>query len=132
MSTVYEVFVLSRARERYDSGDTEGASFYGLNHTWALVTGISVPMLAAALLFSGSLLTVVQELAIGTLVAVLINATIVRLVLLPAAIVLLGRFNWWIPGWLGRKLPRIRFGGGGGPGGGTRPPAIPGVSHKPE
>ncbi len=132
MSTVYEVFVLSRARERYDSGDTEGASFYGLNHTWALVTGITVPMLAAALLFSGSLLTVVQELAIGTLVAVLINATIVRLVLLPAAIVLLGRFNWWIPGWLGRKVPTIHFGGGGGPGGATRPPAIPGVSHKPE
>ena len=67
------------------------------------------------------------------LLAVVINATIVRLILLPAAIVLLGRFNWWIPGWLGpHRADASTSAESGGPGGATRPPAIPGVSHKPE
>ncbi len=104
------MFVLSRARERYDSGDKVEAGFYGLNHTWAIVSGVSIPMLAAAVLFTPSLLTIIRELSIGILVAVLINAIVVRLFLLPAAIVLLGRFNWWMPKRLSRIVPRISFG----------------------
>jgi putative drug exporter of the RND superfamily len=130
MSILYEIFVLSRARERYDAGHHEDASFYGLNHTWAIVTGVSFPMLAATVLLAPTLLTMVRELAIGTLLAVIINATLVRLILLPAAFVLLGRFNWWIPGWLARRLPRVRFRGGAGSV--SRPPAVPGITHKPE
>ena len=127
LSLFYEVFVLSRARERYDSGDTEGASFYGLNQTWAIVTGVSLPMLAVTLLFAPTLLVMVRELAIATLVAVVINATVVRLVLLPAAMALLGRFNWWMPSWLGRRIPRIRFGASQ-----PRPRAAGGVRHRPD
>jgi uncharacterized membrane protein YdfJ with MMPL/SSD domain len=126
LSIFYEVFVLSRARERYDAGHRDDASFYGLNQTWAIVTAVSVPMLAVTLLFAPTLLVMVRELAVATLVAVVINATVVRLVLLPVAIVLLGRFNWWIPSWLGRRLPRIRFGPS------PRPPAVGGVRHRPQ
>jgi RND superfamily putative drug exporter len=110
ISQVYEVFVLSRARERYDSGRRDQAGLYGLNHTWAIVTALTIPMIAAALLFTPSLLTIVRELAIGILVAVAVNAIVVRLFLLPAAIALLGRFNWWMPRRLSRLVPRVRFG----------------------
>ena len=130
MSILYEIFVLSRARERYDAGHHDDAGFYGLNRTWAIVTALSLPMLAATVLLAPTLLTMVRELAIGTLLAIVINATVVRLILLPVTFVLLGRFNWWIPGWLARRLPPIHFGGGPGPA--SRPPAVPGVTHKPE
>ena len=114
MSILYEIFVLSRARERYDAGHHDDAGFYGLNRTWAIVTALSLPMLAATVLLAPTLLTMVRELAIGTLLAIVINATVVRLILLPVTFVLLGRFNWWIPGWLARRLPPIHFGGGPG------------------
>lgn len=125
ISQIYEVVVLSRARERYDAGDRAGASFYGLNQTWAIVTGLTIPMLAAALLFTPALITVIRELTIGILVAVLINAVVVRLFLMPAAIALLGRFNWWLPSRLGRFVPRVHFNGTAG-----GPPATT-VRHKP-
>jgi putative drug exporter of the RND superfamily len=112
MSLLYEIFVLSRARERYDAGYRADAGLYGLRKTWPIVTGLTLPMVAVGVLFAPSLLTMVRELAIGTLVAVLISATLVRLVLLPAAMVLLGRYNWWMPGWLGRRVPRVHFGEG--------------------
>lgn len=111
LSAVYEVFVLGSSREHYDAGGTEEAAYYGINHTWSVVTLATVPMLAATLLFAPTMLTIVRELAIGTLIAILINATVVRLVLLPAAMAMLGRFNWWLPGWIGRALPKVRFGG---------------------
>lgn len=110
LSAVYEVFVLSLSRERYDAGATEEAAYYGVNHTWSVVTLATVPMLAATLLFTPALLTIVRELAIGTLLAILINATIVRLVLLPSAMALLGRFNWWVPAWMSRGVPKVHFG----------------------
>jgi len=111
LSAVYEVFVLGSSREHYDAGGTEEAAYYGINRTWSVVTLATVPMLAATLLFAPTMLTIVRELAIGTLIAILINATVVRLVLLPAAMAMLGRFNWWLPGWIGRALPKVRFGG---------------------
>jgi putative drug exporter of the RND superfamily len=113
ISQVYAVFVLGRARERYDSGDRAGAAFYGINRTWAAVTGLSIPMLAGALLFTPALVTNVRELAVGILVAVLLNAVVVRMFLLPAAMAELGRFNWWLPRPLGRLVPRIHFRGRG-------------------
>ncbi|HEX6460684.1 MAG TPA: MMPL family transporter [Thermoleophilaceae bacterium] len=126
ISQVYEVFVLSRARERYDAGHPADASLYGLNHTWAIVTALTVPMLAAALLFTPSLLTIVRELSVGMLVAVLINAIVVRLFLMPATIAMLGRFNWWLPRRLSRFVPRVHFGDGRPAG----PPATT-IRHKP-
>ena len=122
MSLLYEIFVLSRARERYDAGFRANAGLYGLRKTWPIVTGLTLPMVAVGVLFAPSLLTMVRELAIGTLVAVLISATLVRLVLLPAAMVLLGRYNWWIPAWLGRRVPRVHFGESHTPR--ARPPAV--------
>jgi len=111
LSAMYEVFVLSESRERYDAGATQEAAYYGINHTWSVVTLATVPLLVATLLFTPTLLTIVRELAIGTLIAIAINATVVRLVLLPAAMSMLGRFNWWMPSWLGRGIPRVHFGG---------------------
>jgi len=126
ISQIYAVFVLGRARERYDSGDRAGAAFYGIDRTWAAVTGLSIPMLAIALFFTPSLVTNVRELALGILVAVLLNAIVVRLFLLPAAMAGLGRFNWWLPRRLGRLVPRIHF---HGPGSGA--PPITTVPRKP-
>jgi RND superfamily putative drug exporter len=123
---IYEVFVLARARERYESGDTREAAFYGLNQTWAIITGVTLPMLAATVIFTPALLTIIREFAVGTLLAVAFSALVVRLFLLPAAIVLLGRFNWWMPRRLSRFVPRIHF---RGPGAGA-PPATT-VHHKP-
>jgi uncharacterized membrane protein YdfJ with MMPL/SSD domain len=117
--------VLSRARERYNAGHRADAGFYGLDRTWATVTGATVPMLVAALLFTPSLLTIVRELAIGILLAVVINAIVVRLFLLPAAIALFGRLNWWLPRRLARLVPRISFGPSASP-----PSAAP-VHHRP-
>ncbi len=118
ISQVYAVFVLGRARERYDSGDRAGAAFYGIDRTWAAVTGLSIPMLAGALLLTPALVTNIRELAVGILVAVIINAIVVRLFLLPAVMAGLGRFNWWLPRRLGRLVPRINF---HGPGSGAPP-----------
>jgi RND superfamily putative drug exporter len=108
LSMDYEVFLLSRIREEYDrTGDNARAVADGLAATARVITAAAAIMVCV---FGSFVLGVSRELQImglGLAVAVLIDATIVRLVLVPATMELLGDKNWWIPGWLDRILPHI-------------------------
>lgn len=99
ISMVYEVSLLERARERFvETGDPEGALRDGLDHTAGAATGAALAMVAAAVPFAFSALSSVRQFGIGLAVVVLLDALIVRPVLLPASAELLGRFGWWPTG----------------------------------
>ena len=99
ITMVYEVSLLERARERFvETGDAEGALRDGLDHTAGAATGAALAMVAAAVPFAISDLSSVRQFGIGLAVVVLLDALIVRPVLLPASAELLGRFGWWPTG----------------------------------
>jgi RND superfamily putative drug exporter len=98
LSIDYEVFLLARMREGYAlTGTTDGAIAYGLRHTAGVVTGAALIMTGVFVAFALSPIASMRQLGVGLTVAVLIDATLVRLVLLPAAIRLCGRASWWFP-----------------------------------
>jgi RND superfamily putative drug exporter len=108
LSIDYEVFLLARIREGYAlTGTTEGAIDYGLRRTAGVITGAAMIMTGVFVAFAMSDIASMRQLGVGLTVAVLLDATLVRLVLLPAAIRLAGRANWWLPRTLDRLLPRI-------------------------
>jgi putative drug exporter of the RND superfamily len=108
LSIDYAVFLLSRMRERYDAGDdNETAVRYGLEKTARVITGAAVIMLAVFVVFAGEPIATVSQLGIGLTVAVVLDATVVRIVLLPALMLLLGDRVWWLPRPLARVLPRL-------------------------
>jgi RND superfamily putative drug exporter len=108
LSIDYAVFLLSRVRERYDAGDdNETAVRYGLEKTARVITGAAVIMLAVFGSFAGASIATVSQLGIGLTVAVVLDATVVRIVLLPALMLLLGDRVWWLPRPLERLLPRL-------------------------
>ncbi|MHB8868724.1 MAG: MMPL family transporter [Thermoleophilia bacterium] len=104
----YHVFLLSRIREHFDEGysNTESVAF-GLGSTARIITGAAVIMVAVFGGFAAGDLVMFQQLGFGLAVAVLLDATIVRTVLVPAAMKLLGDANWWLPSGL-RWLPDLR------------------------
>ncbi|GAA1818207.1 MMPL family transporter [Actinomadura chokoriensis] len=107
LSMDYHVFVVSRIREAYDRGlDTTRAVSEGIRATAGVVTGAAVIMIATFGIFGTLSMQDFKQLGVGLAVAVLIDATIVRVVLLPAVMSLLGRANWYLPRWLD-WLPRI-------------------------
>ncbi|TDC09653.1 MMPL family transporter, partial [Actinomadura bangladeshensis] len=107
LSMDYHVFVVSRIREAYDRGlDTARAVSEGIRATAGVVTSAAVIMIATFGIFGTLSLQDFKQLGVGLAVAVLIDATIVRVVLLPAVMSLLGRANWYLPRWLD-WLPRI-------------------------
>ena len=105
LSMDYEVFLLSRMRELYDeSGDTEGAVALGLMRTGRIVTAAAAIMVAAFSGFMlGSLIGLVQ-FGFGLAAAITIDATIIRALLVPALMKLMGEWNWYLPGWIARVL----------------------------
>jgi RND superfamily putative drug exporter len=109
LSMDYEVFLLTRVREEYDrSGDNRRAVADGLAATGRVISAAALIMV---FVFGSFILSPDRGLKLfgfGLAVAVLIDATIVRLVLVPAAMELMGKANWWAPGWLVRYLPTIR------------------------
>lgn len=108
LSIDYAVFLLARIREGYArTGTTEEAIEYGLRHTASVITGAALIMIGVFVAFALSPVTSMRQLGVGLTVAVLLDATLVRLLLLPAAIRLAGRANWWLPAPLERYLPRI-------------------------
>jgi RND superfamily putative drug exporter len=108
LSIDYAVFLLSRVRERYDAGDdNETAVRYGLEKTARVITGAAVIMLAVFGSFAGASIATVSQLGIGLTIAVALDATVVRIVLLPALMLLLGDRVWWLPRPLARVLPRL-------------------------
>jgi uncharacterized membrane protein YdfJ with MMPL/SSD domain len=107
LSMDYEVFLLSRIRERYTAtGDTRTAVAQGLASSAGTITSAALIMVGVFTLFATTGLPSIQELGLGCAVAIAVDATIVRLVLVPSMMELLGRWNWWLPRGLARVLPR--------------------------
>ena len=105
LSMDYEVFLVSRMRERWDeTGDNARAVTYGLERTGRIITAAALIMCAAFLGFAAGRVVALQEFGVGLALAVLIDATIVRALLVPSAMVLLGRWNWWLPRGLARTM----------------------------
>ncbi len=108
LSIDYAVFLLVRMREHYDKeGDNAAAIEFGLEKTARVITGAAVIMMAVFIAFAGAPIATVSQLGIGLTVAVLLDATVVRIVLLPALMLLVGDRVWWLPRWLERALPRL-------------------------
>ena len=108
LSMDYEVFLLSRIREEYvRTGDNAESVARGLAGTGRVVTSAALIMIAVFLSFVASPVPSLKMLGLGLAVAILIDATIVRMVLVPATMALLGKANWWLPGWLDRVLPQV-------------------------
>ena len=107
LSMDYHVFILSRIREARDSGmSTDDAIAHGIKTTAGTVTSAALVMVGAFLVFATLPIVDMKEMGVGLAAAVLIDATIVRAVLLPAAMKLLGERNWYLPSWLA-WLPRF-------------------------
>ena len=108
LSMDYEVFLISRIREEYQKhGDTRRAVADGLAKTARVITAAAAIMVVVFLAFVTSPEVFLKLFGIGLAVAVFLDATIVRMVLVPAVMQLLGPLNWWIPNWLERALPRL-------------------------
>ena len=109
LSMDYHVFLLSRIRERFlETGDNAEAVAYGLRSTGRLITGASLIMVAVFSGFALGEMVPMQQLGFGLAVAVLVDATIVRCVLVPASMRLLGTWNWYLPNFL-RWLPEVHL-----------------------
>jgi RND superfamily putative drug exporter len=110
LSMDYEVFLLSRIREEYLKTRKNVESVVsGISTTARVITSAALIMIAVFLSFVTQPDPVAKMFGIGLAVAVLIDATIVRIVLVPATMVLLGDANWWLPGWLDRILPKMNM-----------------------
>jgi RND superfamily putative drug exporter len=108
LSMDYEVFLLSRVHEAYvDTGDSHRAVAIGIGGTARVITTAAAVMIVVFASFVADPDPTIKMLAVGMAVSVLIDASIVRMVLVPAVMSLLGDRAWWLPRWLDRILPRI-------------------------
>jgi putative drug exporter of the RND superfamily len=108
LSMDYEVFLLSRVREEYAKlRDTSAAVTEGLARTARVITAAAAIMIVVFLSFAVSDETFLRLFGVGMATAILVDATIVRMVLVPAVMQVLGRANWWMPRWLDRIVPRF-------------------------
>jgi RND superfamily putative drug exporter len=110
LSMDYEVFLLSRIRERFAAtGDTRQAVAEGLAGSARTITSAALIMVAVFAVFAGTGVPSIRQLGVGNAVAIAVDATLVRLILVPAAMELLGKWNWYMPRRLGRLLPDASF-----------------------
>jgi uncharacterized membrane protein YdfJ with MMPL/SSD domain len=110
LSMDYEVFLLSRIRERYsETGDTRTAVAQGLRASAATISSAALIMVAVFAVFAGTGTPSIKEIGLGLSVAIALDATLVRLILVPATMEIMGRWNWWLPKPLARILPRADF-----------------------
>jgi RND superfamily putative drug exporter len=108
LSMDYEVFLLSRIREEYErTGDNAESVARGLAGTGRVVTSAALIMVVVFLSFLASPVPSLKMLGLGLATAIALDATVVRMVLVPATMALLGRANWWLPSWLARVLPAV-------------------------
>jgi uncharacterized membrane protein YdfJ with MMPL/SSD domain len=108
LSMDYEVLLLSRIRERYlATGDNTRAVAEGIGLTGGMITGAALIMVAVFAAFGMSSITSIKSLGVTMSLAVLIDATIVRGLLVPAFMRIMGRVNWWAPAWLQRAVARL-------------------------
>ncbi|CUR57924.1 MMPL domain protein [metagenome] len=101
LSMDYHVFLLSRIRERYaQTGDTEEAVVHGIAATGRIITGAALIIVVVFTGFAAGQLVMFQQMGFGVGVALLVDATLIRMVVVPAVMTLLGRWNWYLPTWL--------------------------------
>jgi uncharacterized membrane protein YdfJ with MMPL/SSD domain len=113
LSMDYEVFLMSRIRERYlRHGDNERAVAEGLSSSARTISSAALIMTAVFAVFVMTGVPSIKELGLGCAIAIALDATLVRLILVPAAMKLMGDWNWWMPSWLDRLLPDLSFEGG--------------------
>jgi uncharacterized membrane protein YdfJ with MMPL/SSD domain len=111
LSMDYHVFILSRIREAYDKGmSTDEAVAYGIKSTAGVVTSAAAVMVAVFAIFATLQAMILKQFGVGLAAAVLIDATLIRAILLPASMKLLGDWNWYLPKWL-EWFPRFDHGG---------------------
>jgi uncharacterized membrane protein YdfJ with MMPL/SSD domain len=112
LSMDYEVFLLSRIRERYEAhGDNTLAVAEGLASSARTISSAALIMTSVFAVFVLTGVPSIKELGLGNAIAIALDATLVRLILGPAAMQLMGGWNWWLPGWLDRVLPDLGFEG---------------------
>ena len=110
LSMDYEVFLLTRIRERYAAtGDTRAAVAGGLASSARTITSAALITVAVFATFVATGVPSIQQIGLGTAVAIALDATLVRLVLVPAAMAVMGRWNWWLARPLRRILPRAEL-----------------------
>ncbi|MEV6487806.1 MMPL family transporter [Actinoplanes sp. NPDC051633] len=108
LATDYEVFLLSRVREEWDrTGDNTTAVATGLQHTGRIITAAALLLIVVVAGFATGGVSVVKTIGVGMIVAIIVDATLVRALLVPATMRLLGRWNWWAPGPLARVYRRF-------------------------
>ena len=111
LSMDYHVFILSRVRESYDDGlTTQAAVAHGIKTTAGVVTSAAIVMVGVFSIFGVLQAMIFKQFGVGLAAAILIDATVIRGVLLPASMSLLDRWNWYLPGWL-EWLPHLEHGG---------------------
>jgi putative drug exporter of the RND superfamily len=116
LSMDYEVFLLSRIREEYlRTGDNEASVISGIARTGRVITSAALIMICVFLGFVSASDPTTKMFGLGLAVAILVDATVVRMILVPAVMKLLGDAAWWLPAWLHRLLPTTRIESGAGP-----------------
>jgi RND superfamily putative drug exporter len=112
LSMDYHVFLLSRIREHYEeTGKNKESVAVGLKATSRIITGAAAIMIVVFATFAAGNLVMLQQLGFGLAVAVLLDATLIRSILVPASMALLGRMNWYLPAALRRILPKLQLEG---------------------
>jgi RND superfamily putative drug exporter len=107
LATDYEVFLLSRVREEWDAtGDNKTAVARGLQRTGGIITAAALLLVIVVAGFATGEMAFIKLLGVGMIVAIIVDATLVRALLVPATMRLLGRWNWWAPGPLGKVYRR--------------------------
>jgi len=110
LSMDYEIFLLTRIRERYlRSGDTRDAVAYGVATSARTITSAALIMIAVFIGFAFAGMPLVAQLGVACAVAIAVDATVVRMVLVPSLMAMFDRWNWWLPDWLARILPTVDF-----------------------
>lgn len=110
LSMDYEIFLLTRIRERFlQTGNTRDAVAYGVSTSARTITSAALIMIAVFIGFAFAGMPLVAQLGVACAVAIAVDATVVRLVLVPALMAMFDEWNWWLPRWLARILPSVDF-----------------------
>ncbi|OKH84989.1 membrane protein [Mycobacterium sp. ST-F2] len=110
LSMDYEIFLLTRIRERFlQTGNTRDAVAYGVSTSARTITSAALIMIAVFIGFAFAGMPLVAQMGVACAVAIAVDATVVRLVLVPALMAMFDQWNWWLPAWLDRLLPSVDF-----------------------
>ncbi len=110
LSMDYEIFLLTRIRERFVQSElTRDAVAYGVSSSARTITSAALIMIAVFIGFAFAGMPLVAEIGVACAVAISVDATVVRLVLVPALMAMFAQWNWWLPRWLSRVLPSVDF-----------------------